>query len=164
MQERVVIRFDGGASHPQNEREPQCCILQTRSLSAFATQLPAVQRIKHKNGLLNLAEELGNVSKACQVTGYSRSTFIAINQPSMMEGRKPSWSAHAGSQIWPVNPTIHHQVNNQHTKSELLHIMGMCYLRISPRHSVGIQVSAAFQFEQIVSEWDLLRWLFPPFF
>ncbi len=30
--------------------------------------------IKHKTGLLNLAEELGNVSKACQV-GYSRDTF-----------------------------------------------------------------------------------------
>ena len=31
--------------------------------------------IKHKTGLLNLAEELGNVSKACQVMGISRNTF-----------------------------------------------------------------------------------------
>ncbi len=31
--------------------------------------------IKHKVGLLNLAEELGNVSKACQVMGLSRDTF-----------------------------------------------------------------------------------------
>lgn len=31
--------------------------------------------IKHKTGLLNLAEELGNVSKACQVMGMSRDTF-----------------------------------------------------------------------------------------
>ena len=31
--------------------------------------------IKHKVGLLNLAEELGNVSKACQVMGMSRDTF-----------------------------------------------------------------------------------------
>jgi hypothetical protein len=31
--------------------------------------------IKHKTGLLNLAEELGNVSKACQVMGMSRYTF-----------------------------------------------------------------------------------------
>ena len=31
--------------------------------------------IKHKTGLLNLAEELGTVSKACQVMGYSRDTF-----------------------------------------------------------------------------------------
>jgi len=31
--------------------------------------------IKHKAGLLNLAEELGNVSKACQIMGVSRDTF-----------------------------------------------------------------------------------------
>ena len=31
--------------------------------------------IKHKVGLLNLAEELGNVSKACQMMGLSRDTF-----------------------------------------------------------------------------------------
>jgi transposase InsO family protein len=31
--------------------------------------------IKHKVGLINLAEELGNVSKACQVMGLSRDTF-----------------------------------------------------------------------------------------
>ncbi len=31
--------------------------------------------IKHKVGLLNLADELGNVSKACQVMGLSRDTF-----------------------------------------------------------------------------------------
>ena len=31
--------------------------------------------IKHKVGLLNLAEELDNVSKACQMMGYSRDTF-----------------------------------------------------------------------------------------
>ena len=31
--------------------------------------------IKHKLGLLSLAEELGNVSKACQVMGLSRDTF-----------------------------------------------------------------------------------------
>ena len=29
---------------------------------------------RHKVGLLNLAEELGNVSKACQVMGLSRDT------------------------------------------------------------------------------------------
>ncbi len=30
--------------------------------------------IKHKIGLLNLAEELGNVSRACKITGLSRDT------------------------------------------------------------------------------------------
>lgn len=36
--------------------------------------------IKHKTGLLNLAEELGNVSKACQVMGYSRDRFYRYKQ------------------------------------------------------------------------------------
>ncbi len=36
--------------------------------------------IKHKVGLLNLAEELGNVSKACQITGLSRDTFYRYKQ------------------------------------------------------------------------------------
>jgi hypothetical protein len=31
--------------------------------------------IKHKVGLLNLAAELGNVSRACKVVGFSRDTF-----------------------------------------------------------------------------------------
>ncbi len=31
--------------------------------------------IQHKVGLLNLAEELGNVSKACKMMGVSRDTF-----------------------------------------------------------------------------------------
>jgi molybdenum-dependent DNA-binding transcriptional regulator ModE len=31
--------------------------------------------IEHKIGLLNLAEELGNVSKACRIMGFSRDTF-----------------------------------------------------------------------------------------
>lgn len=31
--------------------------------------------IKHKIGLLNLAAELGNVSRACKVIGFSRDTF-----------------------------------------------------------------------------------------
>ncbi|HAT2106305.1 TPA: IS481 family transposase [Legionella pneumophila] len=35
----------------------------------------SVKIIKHKVGLLNFAEELGNVSKACKVMGLSRDTF-----------------------------------------------------------------------------------------
>src|SRR5690625_2097365 len=31
--------------------------------------------IRHKVGLLNLAEELGNVAQACRVMGVSRDTF-----------------------------------------------------------------------------------------
>lgn len=36
--------------------------------------------IKHKVGLLNLAAELGNVSRACKVMGFSVTPFIAIRQ------------------------------------------------------------------------------------
>ena len=45
--------------------------------------------IKHKVGLLNLAEELGNVSKACQMMGLSRDTFYrykAAVEESGVEG------------------------------------------------------------------------------
>ncbi len=31
--------------------------------------------IKHKTGLLNFAAELGNISKACRMMGFSRDTF-----------------------------------------------------------------------------------------
>lgn len=36
--------------------------------------------IKHKAGLLNLAEKLGNVSKACRVMGVSRDTFYRYQE------------------------------------------------------------------------------------
>ena len=36
--------------------------------------------IKHKAGLLNLAEELGNVSEACKVMGVSRDTFYRYQE------------------------------------------------------------------------------------
>lgn len=36
--------------------------------------------IKHKAGLLNLTEELGNVSRACKVMGVSRDTFYRYQE------------------------------------------------------------------------------------
>ena len=36
--------------------------------------------IKHKMGLLNLAEELSNVSQACRVMGVSRDTFYRVKE------------------------------------------------------------------------------------
>ena len=36
--------------------------------------------IKHKAGLLNLAEELQNVSKACKIMGVSRDTFYRYQE------------------------------------------------------------------------------------
>jgi len=52
--------------------------VQTKSLKPIEVTLmlnTTDRIIKHKIGLLNLAEELGNVSKACQVMGLSRDTF-----------------------------------------------------------------------------------------
>ncbi len=36
--------------------------------------------IKNKLGLLKLAEQLGNVSQACKVMGYSRDSFYRFQQ------------------------------------------------------------------------------------
>ena len=36
--------------------------------------------VKHKLGLLNLAEELGNVSQACKLMGVSRDTFYRYQE------------------------------------------------------------------------------------
>ena len=56
--------------------------------------------IKHKTGPLNLAEELGNVSKACQVMGMSRDTFYRYNQRSRMAVLRRCSSAGGASPIW----------------------------------------------------------------
>jgi len=42
--------------------------------------------IKHKLGLLNLAEELGNVSQACRVMGVSRDTFYRYQEAKEQGG------------------------------------------------------------------------------
>jgi len=36
--------------------------------------------IKNKVGLLSLAQELGNVSRACKVFGYSRDSFYRFKE------------------------------------------------------------------------------------
>lgn len=36
--------------------------------------------IRHKIGLLNLAEELDNVSRACKIMGVSRDTFYRYKE------------------------------------------------------------------------------------
>ncbi len=36
--------------------------------------------IKHKAGLLNLAEELSNMSKACKIMGVPRDTFYRYRE------------------------------------------------------------------------------------
>lgn len=42
--------------------------------------------VKHKLGLLNLAEELGNVSQACKIMGVSRDTFYRYHEAKAQGG------------------------------------------------------------------------------
>lgn len=42
--------------------------------------------IKHKVGLLNLAQELGNISKACKMMGLSRDTFYRYQEAAEQGG------------------------------------------------------------------------------
>ena len=44
--------------------------------------------IKHKLGLLNLAAELGNVSKACKIMGFSRDTFYRYQKAKEAGGEE----------------------------------------------------------------------------
>ncbi len=46
----------------------------------------SVKIIKHKVGLLNLAEELGNVSKAGKLMGLSRDTFYRYKSAVESDG------------------------------------------------------------------------------
>ena len=58
-----VIGSDGSAN------------FQNRTMEITLMNQSTQRIIGNKLGLLNLAEELGNVSKACQMMGVSRDTF-----------------------------------------------------------------------------------------
>ena len=53
--------------------------------------------IKHKVGLLNLADELGNISKACKMMGFSRDTFYRYKEAVNEGGVEISGSEISGS-------------------------------------------------------------------
>lgn len=85
--------------------------------------------IKHKVGLLNLAEELGNVSKACQVMGLSRDTFYRYKS-AVEEGgiealfeqsrRKPNLKNRVDqkTELAVVNHAIAYPSHGQHNSIE----------------------------------------------
>ena len=49
--------------------------------------MPAItESTKRKLSLLQLAEELGNVSKACRIMGYHRDTFYEVRRAFQVDG------------------------------------------------------------------------------
>jgi transposase InsO family protein len=91
--------------------------------------------IKHKVGLLNLAEELGNVSKACKVMGLSRDTFYRYKSAVESGGvealfdqsrRKPNLKNRVDSRIEEavVAHAIAYPAHGQHRASNELRKQG----------------------------------------
>ena len=62
LEKSKVIRFDGSVNFNINRKD---------NLMYYSSE----RIIKNKVGLLNLAEELGNISQACKIMGFSRETF-----------------------------------------------------------------------------------------
>ncbi|WP_291969843.1 helix-turn-helix domain-containing protein, partial [Candidatus Symbiopectobacterium sp.] len=60
--------------------------------------------IKHKAGLLNLAEELGNVSKACKIMGVSRDTFYRYQELAAEGGIDAAHDDEACGEIETAHP------------------------------------------------------------
>ena len=56
------------------------------------------QRTKRKLSLLQLAEELGNVSKACQIIVYHRDSFYEIKR-AFQNGGAPPQSNSAAARV-----------------------------------------------------------------
>ena len=55
--------------------------------------------INNRLGLLNLAEELGNISKACKVMGFSRDTFYRYKEAHEQGGVEALLDANGRSRI-----------------------------------------------------------------
>lgn len=83
----MVIRFNGGAN--LTTKRKKTTMLNTND-----------KIIKHKTGLLNLSEELGNASKACQVMGYSRDTFYRYKNAVEDGGVEALLERTRASQTW----------------------------------------------------------------
>ena len=66
--------------------------------------------ISTKLGLLNLAEELGNVSKACKVMGFSRDTFYRYKEAmALQRARREDGESRAGEGDLLFNLSLLHE-------------------------------------------------------
>ena len=66
------------------------------------TTVQAEKIARRKLSLLELAQELGNVSKACRIAGYSRQQFYEIRRNFQMYGGRGAPGPHArGSRAAP---------------------------------------------------------------
>lgn len=108
--------------------------------------------IKHKAGLLNLAEELGNVSKACKIMGFSRDTFYRYQELAQDGGvdalidrskRKPNVKNRVDESIekavldYAINQPAHgqHRTSNELRKQGIF-VSGSGVRSIWVRHGV----------------------------
>lgn len=108
--------------------------------------------IKHKAGLLNLAEELGNVSKACKIMGFSRDTFYRYQELAQDGGvealidrskRKPNIKNRVDESIekavldYAINQPAHgqHRTSNELRKQGIF-VSGSGVRSIWVRHGV----------------------------
>ena len=92
--------------------------------------------IKHKVGLLNLAQELGNVSKACKLMGLSRDTFYRYQSAVESGGvdalfeqnrRKPNIKNRTDekTEAAVIDPAVAFPAHGQHRTSNELRLRGI---------------------------------------
>ena len=75
-------------------------IAEGNGMSAMTTEQKI---IKAKIGLLELAKQLGNVSQACKVMGYSRDSFYRF-KGALRQGRRPGAGRDEPAQADPCQP------------------------------------------------------------
>src|SRR5680860_180015 len=111
--------------------------------------------IKHKAGLLNLAEELGNVSRACKVMGVSSDTFYRYQElveesglDALIENnrRKPNIKNRVDDAIeqaviaYAIEQPAHgqHRTSNELRKKGVFVSVSGCLLYTSPSPRDGL--------------------------
>ena len=128
--------------------------------------------IKNKVGLLNLAEELGNVSTACQIMGFSRDTFYRYKElveeggiENLIEKtrRKPNLKNRVDEQTersvleYSIEYPAHGQVRaSNELRKEGIFISPSGIRNIWLRHGLGTMKKRLFELEKKVAEEGLV--------